>query len=224
MTERENSLEQEARKELRKKKLSEIEPIEESHIRIVNKGDLAKVVEGPLLAACESLFDKNIQTNMSTANKKNVEAGNPADFSVDYDALSDKNKEVAAKLIEEGIARLYPAVSKHYNAILSMSIPLKADVTWGEVEDVSMQIANRFHRQRYMPQAVSPEFLMKHLEYAINEDIEGDTVPPEYFERHGYFFDRNSGLFFTSKEDIQRAYEPVEGEDPNEPPNFSKVL
>ena len=217
-------MEEEAKQELRKKKLSDIEPITHSHIRVTSKAELAQVVEGPLLSACEDLYDKNIQTYMSSANK-GVLVGehSTADFSIKYDALSEKNKEIAQQLAAEKLAGLIPGVDV-FPARLNVDIPVNAESTWGDIEDAATKIANRFVAQRFMPEAYTPEFLIQHLAYAINEDIkDGDSVTPEYIERHGYVFDSQSGMFFLNKEDIERAYQPVKGEDPNEPLQFSKV-
>ena len=223
MTERKKISHQETREQLRKKKLSAIEPITKSHIRVRNKSELAEIVEGPLLLSHEILFDKNIQTFMSSANRGVLVGEHPtADFSINFDALSESNKEVARKLVEEKVGELIPGIDV-FPSRLNIDIPVSTESTWGEIEDVAVKVVNRFVAQRYMPEAYSPEFMLRRFDYALNEDIEGDTVPPEYFERHGFFYDDKSGLFFLSKDEIEKLYQTVDKENPNEPPKFSKI-
>jgi hypothetical protein len=218
MSEEENDLEQEARKELRKKKLSEIEPFTDAHVEIRDRSDLAKVVEGPLLSACQKLYDRNIRTYMSSANKEALVNAEPvAEFSINYEALSERNREIAEHLIEAKVAEL---VLRNYTgpSRLIFSIPVTTESTWGEIEDKSNEIADRFVAQRYMPEAYSPEFLVQRFAAQLNEDIpEGEEVRPDYFESYGYFYDSGTGLFFANPEDIRKLYEHAEGEDEDAP-------
>ena len=54
------------------KRIKDIEPIELEGVIIKRKEDLRRVVEEPCLEACETLYDLNIETNMSSANRKDV--------------------------------------------------------------------------------------------------------------------------------------------------------
>jgi hypothetical protein len=63
------------------------------------KEDLAKIVEEPCLAICEDLYDKNILTYWSSANK---DAPNHAFVLIRYESLDERNKAIADKLINEG--------------------------------------------------------------------------------------------------------------------------
>ena len=215
-------LEVEARKELRKTKLSDIEPIGESHLRPLSKGDLAKVIEGPLLRACECLYDKNVLTYMSGANKQNLKSGEVY-FSIIYDALSERNKKIAAELVAEKIGHLSLA-NEVVPSCLQITIPVDSKSTWGDIEDSSEAISNRFFKQRLMPIAYTANYLISYLSAAIEEDIEGNEVIPEYFQSHGYFYDPKSGLFFEGEENLHRATEPVEGEDSSQPAKAYEVI
>ncbi len=214
--------EQEANNELRKKKLSDIAPITEFHITVGSKADLAELIEGPLLSACQNLYDKNIQTYMSSANQENISSGH-AELSIIYDALSEKNKEVAQRLIQQKLASLLSANESTTEQRLQFEIPVNAETTWGDIEDKAENIANNFVKQRLMPKVYSPDYVMEYLAPAIDRDIPGGEVTPEYFEQHGYFYEPNAGVFFKSREDIKRSLEFQEGEDPNEAPKFLKV-
>ena len=53
-------------------KLTEIEPICESYVELLSRDDLSKIIERPLLEACQYLYDKKIRTLMTSANRYNV--------------------------------------------------------------------------------------------------------------------------------------------------------
>ena len=54
-------------------KISEVEPIAEGRGRHVRtREELKNLVEIPLLATCEELYDKNIRTLSTSANKNDI--------------------------------------------------------------------------------------------------------------------------------------------------------
>ena len=90
-------------------KLIEVEPICESYVEILNRDDLTKIVESPLLEACQYLYDKHIRTLMTSANRFNVVGLNKLSQNVekfysygehfawlwiDYGSLSPENKKL----------------------------------------------------------------------------------------------------------------------------------
>ncbi len=77
------------------KKLSDIAPIENSSVIISKKEEIKNYVELPLIKACEILWDKNIETYMSSANRQNVKYG--CFLEIVYDTLSESNKEICKK-------------------------------------------------------------------------------------------------------------------------------
>lgn len=185
---------QESREQIRMKKLSDIEPLEDHHYEVENREDLAQLVEVPLLGACQNLFDKNIQTYMSSANKKDV--GGNASFSIIYNTLSEENKEVSQKLIEEHIAE-YIAGNEVYPTRIQVNIPVNEQTTLGDIEDESSKIVDRFVKQRRW---FTPSELMDKFYLEIENDISGGEVNPEYFEKHGYFYDVEENMFFKGDE------------------------
>ncbi len=210
----------ETREQLRAKKLSIIEPIGDWHEHPERKEDLAKLVEGPLLSTCEILYDKNIETFMSSANKQNIAQGY-VDFQILVDSLSKRNKMIADDLVKEGLAKLRAANAVD-SSLLSCYIPVTADSVWGEIEDAGERIANRFVQQTLVAEVYTPQYLMEYLAAAL-EDVKGD-ITPEDIEKHGYAYDPESGYFFKSKEDLRRASQPIEGEDPKRPKTFLKII
>ncbi len=73
-------------------KIKDIPPIEKGEIpEIKTKEDLDHLVEEPLLDICRKLYDLNIETLMSSANRKDI--GSFANILIIYDTLSEENKE-----------------------------------------------------------------------------------------------------------------------------------
>ena len=91
------------------KKIAEIEPIDSQevlgasteYVIVKSRDDLRKIVEEPCIAACLYLYDKNIFTINSSANKQNI--GNNGTIGIHYDSLSEENKEVVKQLAKDGI-------------------------------------------------------------------------------------------------------------------------
>lgn len=83
-------------------KISDVDPIEESgYVTMPTREELARLVEMPILNACQILWDKNIITGMSSANRKDV--GRVAYINLPKRYLSDDNVIVLESLpnIEE---------------------------------------------------------------------------------------------------------------------------
>ena len=128
-----------------------MEPIEKSReIGILQRTDLARLVEGPLLSACEELYDKNIITLGTSANKKDVEHSdweNPGSYKpgegayiiIDFDALSVKNQEIGKTLGEVFFA--------DGSNQLKIIIPLTKDSTFEDVQIRSQEITHKFVKQ-----------------------------------------------------------------------------
>lgn len=118
--------------------LSEIEPIEESNLTPQSREDLARLVEAPLLEACQVLFDKNIGTWMSSANKKDVAAGEVY-IIIYFDTLSPRNKEIA---LQNGMLSKY--LDREY---VKISMPVDEQTTAGQISKHMIAIASEFESQ-----------------------------------------------------------------------------
>jgi len=78
------------------KTIADIKPIAEgSSDHFYKKSALGKYVEEPVLKACEILWEKNIKTVMSSANRNDI--GRFAYIDIDYRFLSEKNKRIVKK-------------------------------------------------------------------------------------------------------------------------------
>lgn len=74
--------------------VKDVKPIFNFSRNINNKDDIYKYVEEPMIPICEYLYDLNILTVMSSANLRNG-----CYLIIDYDTLSDNNKNVINELL-----------------------------------------------------------------------------------------------------------------------------
>src|SRR5687768_7262504 len=92
--------EAEAQKELLARKIRDLEAVEAWRgVDVGQREDLKNLIEGPLLSACEELYDKNIDTVGSSANKKDVSQGY-AYITIDFETLSARNQNIGRELGE----------------------------------------------------------------------------------------------------------------------------
>lgn len=124
--------------------LSEVDPI-----RLVSKLDLEqleieRVVELPLVAACQALWKKNVTTSLSSANREDLGSGRGALF-IEYDLLSPENRAVAERLGE--IRAVSDRQSREVYRTLIITIPVEWMDTVGSVSDRALAIADQFHHQ-----------------------------------------------------------------------------
>ncbi len=194
-----NHLENAAEKELLRKKISELEPIEEFRDTILkNRSDLERLVEAPLLSACQEFYDKNIDTLSSSANKKDVPYGS-GHIEINFDSLSDKNKEIGKTL---GNVGFFDDINK-----LNIKIPITTESTFQEVQDKSLEIAHKFFKQRYSVNVWTLE-QMRQLNGIEPDD---ESFSPENFAP-GWYWSPEHKLFFRSEEQYKKVTEPVDEE------------
>lgn len=122
-------------------KISEVNPIEESgYVKMPTRDELASLVELPILNACQILWDKNIITGMSSANKKDV--GLCAYIQLPKKYLSEENLAVLETI---------PNVSEYLNGMTEetakISYPVNDESTVEEVSSYFDKIAGMFSSQ-----------------------------------------------------------------------------
>jgi hypothetical protein len=197
--------ETEATKDLLGKKIGEIEPLStHSHLIITKKEDLKEVVEGPLLSACEELYDKNIETYMTSANRKNVSASlkpeqRNADIQIYFDSLSEDNKKVGQTLGQ--VSQIRPDA----RPILTVLIPVTLDSTYGEIQSRAEAIVHKFNKQKLRTLALT----LKEMRQYFRFDPEDESHGVDSFSGQ-YYWDPELELFFLSKEMRDKALEEVE--------------
>ncbi len=84
-------------------KIEEIARIDSSSMRVRSREELETLVELPCLEACFSLYDKNVFTYWSSANKD----CNIAEIDILYNFLDSKNRAYADALVAQGLAEVY---------------------------------------------------------------------------------------------------------------------
>lgn len=204
--------EKESSRESLSKKLSDIEPIEKNReVKLESGSDLANLVEGPLLSACKELWGKNIITEGSSANRKDLIAEHPeAWIVINYDKLSDKNRSVAESLGEVGYA-------DEHNQI-RINIPIDQDSTWGDVQEKAEAIVRRFTKQRFRADtrtlgeakqaaAFDPSATMEEIRTRLGIDPDDVSFGPESLSN--WYWVPEKQLFYISKEQYEKSLEEV---------------
>ena len=84
------------------------------------------------------MFDKGVETWMSSANKKDIEA-REVHLIVKYDSFSDTNKEIARPLGE-----MFTYLDKRY---VKLTLPVDASTTVQQISDYMCSLAEKFENQ-----------------------------------------------------------------------------
>lgn len=188
------------------KKISEIEPIDSQEVMgydtknviVRDREDLRKIIEAPCLAACMALYDKNIRTVNSSANKNNV--GRKAFITIDYDSLDENNKKRLNELVEKGIIsqEKIDSVYDKDEHVICIEIPICEEDTVGIVSDKFMQIVANFQEQDV-------------LYGKVHTNIEGmiDYLTNYHFDELEELIDENGNVF---QDDLERLVEKYKDE------------
>ena len=117
--------------------ISDIGPIMEMDAGVGRREDLAMLVEPPLLEACQILFDKNIHSVMSSANKKDLEYKESCAYIlIEYEGLSPDNKQIADRICQRTVDGGY-----------RIEVPLNPNSTFGEVKKAAFELVSTFKQQ-----------------------------------------------------------------------------
>lgn len=169
--------------------------------------DLAELVEPPLLAACQELFDKGILTYTSSANRAHyLENGNihPAVIGINYDALSPENK----KVVEELKLAIHEANLRNNYRTVGLEVPLTSESTIGSVQDSSLELTHRFLPQEF------PVPVAHTLEWYARNIVGYTEITPEVLEQCEGYVRNDPELVYNEKEKIfARAAEVKRWED-----------
>lgn len=180
-------------------KLSEVDRIAESRCRMVlERIELKKLVETPLLEACEILYDKNIRTTETSANAENIKYSRKVGIVIDFDTLSTENKEIARKLCQ--IGNNHP---DGYTAA-SIEIPVSESTTVAEIKKEVEAIVKQFKLQ---PLIWSPGMTIQEMRQLYTIDPGDENYPPESFldPESKLYYDEETRLFYVSKEHFKKT-------------------
>ncbi len=180
--------------------IKDIHRIEESDSKLQRRADIKKLVEEPMVPACETLYDLNICTWRSSANFNDLKQGHGV-ISIDFPSLSEPNKTIAQRLVEEGKAELDdPEDSQLVNLI----IPLKGTSTVDEVSADVLELAKEFRKQK--------------MTWAIRYSLEQmrdrfelpNKAPQKIAQDRNLFYDPETQTFFLNEEQCLKTKEKVE--------------
>lgn len=220
------------------KKISQIDSINSGDFgyategaMVKNREDLRKIIEEPCLPACLKLYDLNIQTVNSSANRREI--GDNAYIGINYDSLDENNKKILNKLIDNGIIEplsLSDNPNQRGGRDFSIKVPIHEDDTVGIVSDRFMQIVSCFEQQDVLYGRLDED---KELESAVN--MYGELLQPDEdgnvaFEdvvdiitsAYGYAYDEELHIFWETKDlmdkhrkfqELQKSKEPTSREE-----------
>lgn len=160
------------------KKISEIIAIDSTdfgygfeRVIIKNREDLRKIIEEPCLPACLTLYDKNIRTVNSSANKSEI--GGKAYIGINYDSLDENNKEILNSLIKTGIIEplnLSNDPNQRGGRDFMIKVPVYENDTVGIVSDRFMQIISNFEQQDVLYGKYTKEEAKQYAKYSLALD------------------------------------------------------
>jgi hypothetical protein len=132
------------------------------NIQIECKADLAKIVELPCLALCETLYDKNILTCWSSSNKT---APRKSYVLVRYESLDDTNKKIADDLISKGILNDKNQFEsgnsvKEYGKSLYIGFDTNPDMLVSDISKKLCEMASAFVYQDIKYNVYTPQYLL----------------------------------------------------------------
>lgn len=111
--------------------------------QVNSKNDVVYYAEPACLEAMLSLFSNNIRTTMNDTACVCIDEEEKANCTIwiDYDSLSEENKEIAHELLSVGVAHF---VSEEVSKTLAIEVPCTKEETVGNVSDKLKNIANHF--------------------------------------------------------------------------------
>ncbi len=186
-----NSLEQKRERVSDDALIVDMPVIEEGGIVPKTREGLAQFVEAPLLEACEELYDKNIETVMSSANAKDV--GGEGYIVIAFDSLSDENKEVALSF-----GQPYSIHAAKIKSCINITFPISETTTVGDIRKMSHDAVSKFHKQE-MTWAKGKTI----QEMAASYGFDGEGWGPESFPDK--YYDETSGLYYENEEQFRKV-------------------
>ena len=168
--------------------ISEVSPIEEGRNQIIRtRNEIARLVETPLLPACEQFYNKNIMTLSTTANVKNIHPEGFANIVIDFDSLSPENQEIAS---ESG-----RVVNYDNRRALILEHGVNSTTSVEEIRKWSNSLSEKFKKQ---PMTWAPQYTKEQLiEWMMADDTQ---TPDEIAQRWNYYYDEETNTFFLSEE------------------------
>lgn len=172
--------------------------IEKSRNQLVRKrSDLSKLVEKPLLLACEILYDKNIRTYSTSANQKDF--GHGAYIILDYDTLSSENRRIAE---QHGKVIAYDS-----GKAVKITLPITEATKVSELEAKSIGIAKQFKTQEatWIPSYSFKDMLLQVYAGPENAPSGHEFTIENFVKEWSMFYDEKGKRFYHSKEHFDKV-------------------
>jgi len=203
------------------KKMEEIESIDSGSfgfgtewVIVKNREDLRKIIEEPCLPACLSLYDKNIQTINSSANRREI--GGFAYIGINYDSLDDVNKGILEELIVGGIMerpRLSNNKDDRGGRDVIVKVPVLEGDTVGIVSDRFLKIIDAFQEQDVLYGRHDAETVLQSILERYSELLHPDEDGCIEFEEvsqivavvyPSYYYDAELDVFWETQDLYQK--------------------
>ena len=184
---------------------------------VCGEEDVRYYAEPACLETMLYLYRNNITTTMNdTCCKKGEKEEETCEVWINYETLSDENKEEVNKLIEEGLAKF---ISGESVKTISIFVPCKEDETIGEVSDRLMKLTRRFKKQISYRGLMKIDYILNILSKTVRDYIYSGEMIPESEERYVDLFIKyiEEGLLkpleLSDYEISERNYELVQTDD-----------
>lgn len=146
---------------------------------VKSRNTLDLIIDLPCLEACRYLYDCNILTTNSSANKTDHNVGF---ISILYSSLSDDNRAVLDTFISRGIVRLDESFNKaDRDSVVSIELPIQDTTTVEEFSNQMLSIVKCFQPQEIKyGYYTKEEFEEMVIERALSAVLDNGT----YFWQH----------------------------------------
>lgn len=176
-------------------KIENINPLnrDKFDVGLKNREDIKRIVELPLVEACEVFWDKNIKTVESSANKENIQSGHGW-ILLDWNSLSDENKKIAE--LQSGNLRKAHGGSE--TLFYDLEIPMSKDMLVKDISRTASDIANKFQKQKLTwAFGTTLEDRIAQIEKYKNSNPESFNKEVERLKQPGVFESECKGYFDT---------------------------
>jgi hypothetical protein len=185
-------------KQIREVPITEIKAIEKNRGELIKTRDqIRDYVEPPLTAACQYLWDMNVQTLASSANSKDV--GYEAYVIIDFNSLSENNRTVGKEVgdyLENNDGK--PAIK--------INVPVSAQTTAAEIKEKFLDVAEMFKKQKAV---WIPSYSIQDLRKIYALDPNDERYGADDFKDLGLHYDLEGKRFYLSEEHFQKAKEEI---------------
>ncbi len=186
--------------------IQEIEAIPESRNQtIATREQIPSLVEKPLVASCQRLYDNNLETLSSSANAKDIDGGGY--IFIDLDSMSDHNKKVAEELTAAGRATIHDDYDRRN--VVRLAIPLSETSTAIEIEHDANTLVEGFIKQKML---WAPTYTMQDIANIYRSDEVLSMDPEELARETGYYYSPEDGVFYVSLEHYDKVHEEIPDE------------